>query len=333
MALSLEIFDKAGFYQEAIAATNGGAVSKTRYMRDLLPPVITRHFTRAFCLITGMKKPCVYRVGYSCETLVYEAQTIQDWLAALDPLSVTLRSNTGRFDDDGDAIFADKETMIQPKMMHDIWRSRAEFARGEGQADCVVFDPPMRTPPNHLGTRVFNLYRGAGITREDCARASLRAPGLKLWQKHLRNEFCGGDKEIYLFLTRWMASLVQFPGDRISCFPGVSGPPGSGKSLLYLIQEMVIGGAYCRSPGGAKALLDRFNAFLEGTILVYACESMFSGSSRSESAQAWKKLITDKYLDIEHKGCDKPAAVAVARTTRLQCQNKSANWQRPRAKV
>jgi energy-coupling factor transporter ATP-binding protein EcfA2 len=140
---------------------------------------------------------------------------------------------------------------------------------------------------------VYNMWRGFA-----------KKPRAVSWdhlQDFLFQIICKGDSEVYSYLVRFLADMVQNPG-RV---PGVAivlrGARGTGKSTLFEFLDALIGQHSTRIPTPGK-LAGNFNQHLRDAILV--CVDEFSGKEAKKYEGVLKSLITEPQIAIEAKGID-----------------------------
>jgi len=139
----------------------------------------------------------------------------------------------------------------------------------------------------------YNLFRGFPVRacEGNCA----------LFLRLLREGICAGNGELYKYLVRWLAHLIQKPWE----LPGVAlilrGSQGTGKGTTADVVGRLLG-PYYKEVSNMKHVTGAFNAHLENALLVQAAEAVWGGN-RSEAGPL-KALITDPNLLIERKGVD-----------------------------
>ena len=118
---------------------------------------------------------------------------------------------------------------------------------------------------------------------------------------HLNKLFpVAGDYEIVL---SYLAALVQYQGVKFQYCLAIQGCQGNGKTFLTQAMEYCIGERYSHRLRAA-GILDRFNGWLTGKILVTIDEICCSERQR-DVMDGLKELITGEKQEIERKGLDK----------------------------
>lgn len=173
----------------------------------------------------------------------------------------------------------------------DVWLESARVRRYDG----AEFLPGMATSPN-----VLNLWRGwpcLDVTDD----SSGEPPECELFLNHIRDNLCGGNIEVYLYLLGWMADALQNPHRTSRVAVVLHGPQGSGKSLFAtcFAQLFAPHSAVLARP---EQLTGQFNKHLMDKCLVFADEAFFAGN-RQQGA-ALKTLVTSETMFVEPKGVD-----------------------------
>jgi hypothetical protein len=152
------------------------------------------------------------------------------------------------------------------------------------------FDPSL--PPGRNG-KSWNTWSGFGAEP---------VPGdWSLLQKHILDNICRGDRELYEWILNWMALGVQKPGEPIGTAPILQGLPGTGKGILAHAYGRLWGRHYI-SVTHQSHVSGRFNAHLLGKRFVFIDEGTFGGNRRD--AGVIKTRITEPFFILEVKGVD-----------------------------
>lgn len=194
---------------------------------------------------------------------------------------------TMAFDDFRNAFLNQrKELGDKEKMPLAEWWLRHPQRR---QYDRVVFRPNEDEDVDNC----YNLWRGFGVEPipGDCS----------LFLDHIRNVLCGGDEACYVYVLRWMARAVQFPGEPGQVAIVLKGRMGTGKSFFARTFGRLFGRHYL-AVSDSKRLVSNFNSHLRDCVLLFADEAFYAGDKKHESIL--KALITEDVLAIEAKGKD-----------------------------
>ena len=163
------------------------------------------------------------------------------------------------------------------------WLSSAMARRYDG----LMFDPDSRNP------RFYNLWQGFAYI-PDNTRGSCR-----LYLKHIEDNICGGDHELYTWLLAWMASIVQNPGKLDGTAVVLRGEQGTGKSIACTIFGSLFG-VHFAQVSRRDDIVGRFTGSLADKVLVLAEEAFFAGDKQVEGRL--KALVTETTQTIEYKG-------------------------------
>lgn len=161
--------------------------------------------------------------------------------------------------------------------------------------DRAEFLPGMEPPPN-----VLNLWHGWPCL--DVADDSEgEPPECVLFLNHVRDNLCGGDMEVYLYLLGWMADALQNPHRTSRVAVVMHGPQGSGKSLFATCFAELFAphSAVLARP---EQLTGQFNKHLMDKCLVFADEAFFAGNR--QQAASLKTMVTSEEIFVEPKGVD-----------------------------
>ena len=155
--------------------------------------------------------------------------------------------------------------------------------------DEMVFDPRLEpdSDPN-----IYNLWRGFPYEPIEGDLSPL--------EDFLYNVLCSKSQASYDYTWRFMAHIVQYPGNRPDKGLVLQGEKGTGKSFFA---ETICGGLV----GPRHYKLERnpyrkFNADTQNTILMF-CDEYESRGTSKEDAEL-KRLITGQTRSIERKGFD-----------------------------
>jgi phage/plasmid primase-like uncharacterized protein len=136
----------------------------------------------------------------------------------------------------------------------------------------------------------YNLWRGFSVepTPGNCS----------LFWLHLFIVICQENREHYRYVRRWLAHMVQRPGE----LPGVAivirGKQGTGKGALAELVGALVSQHYLMLDS-MEQLIGRFNGHLKDLLLVYANEAVWAGNRAGEGAL--KAMVTDPLTPVEEK--------------------------------
>ena len=172
----------------------------------------------------------------------------------------------------------------------------------------IVFDPDDER------IDYYNLYSGlAVVPKKGC---------WKKLKKHILENICQGNKNIFNYVIAWMADAIQNPSKR----PGVAivlrGRQGCGKGIFVNTFGQLFGQHFIRLDDSGQ-LLGQFNFHLKDKLIIFADEAFWAGDQKSEGKI--KGLITEPTLQIEGKFKD---SFSIKNHTRLMIASNS-EWTCP----
>jgi hypothetical protein len=155
------------------------------------------------------------------------------------------------------------------------------------QYDGIVFAPNADTQDQ------YNLWRGFGLKP---------AKGdWSIFQEHLLEIICGGNRSHYEYLIGWMARAVQQPEKQGEVAVVFRGGRGTGKSVSAKYFGKLFGRHFV-TVSNTRHLTGNFNRHLHDCVLLFADEAFWAGDKQGENVL--KALITEPTLTIEPKGKD-----------------------------
>lgn len=180
--------------------------------------------------------------------------------------------------------YTDNEGNSREVPLTALWLKTKKRRQYEG----IVF-APGKCIPNY-----YNLYKGFAVE-------AVKGDWF-LFRKFMFEIIAGGSEEIFKYLLRWMARLVQDPGgDRIGVSIVMRGKMGVGKGV-FTTQFGEIFGSHFLHISNPTHLVGKFNNHFKSAILVFVDEGNWAGDKAAEGVL--KAMITEKHLMIEPKGKD-----------------------------
>lgn len=154
----------------------------------------------------------------------------------------------------------------------------------------VLFKPNQDVPEG-----CFNLWRGFSVEPRENREIVLPVLG------HIHDVICGGNRELYHYVIRWIAFCLQHPEKPIGVALVLRGNKGCGKGTLGSFVKNLFGrhGLHLTS---SRQLTGNFNGHLADVCYVFADEAFFSGDKQGESTL--KGYITENTFMVERKGVD-----------------------------
>jgi len=111
-----------------------------------------------------------------------------------------------------------------------------------------------------------------------------------LYLAHIREGICSGIPALYEFVVRWMAQLIQHPGDVPEIALVLRGLQGTGKNTFVDTFGTLLGVHYI-PVHNMNQVTGRFNGHLATALLVHCNEAIWGGAKEAEGAL--KSMITD----------------------------------------
>jgi hypothetical protein len=182
-----------------------------------------------------------------------------------------------------DSLIINKAAEGKPKPRGDWWLGHRQRRTYRG----VDFAPPPYEPDPGC----FQLWEGTYLKPK--ANTQLTRFMDFVWEI-----ICDMDTEVYDYVVKWMAHLVQKPGERAEVAIVLCGGKGTGKgtfgtTLMHLFRQ------HAMSVSSAEHFTGRFNDHLEGLVYLFVDEAFWAGDHRSEGRL--KSLITEANITYEGK--------------------------------
>lgn len=130
---------------------------------------------------------------------------------------------------------------------------------------------------------------------------SLVTPTAGNWdiiKNHLFNVICSEDAQIFGYLIKYLAHMLQHPEEKPGVMIVLLGKQGTGKGLFFQVLQRV----WSRTAllvSDVSQVVGQFNAALERHYVVIMDEALFSGDRKSQDRM--KSLITETSCHIEQK--------------------------------
>jgi hypothetical protein len=147
--------------------------------------------------------------------------------------------------------------------------------------------------PGKTSTEHYNLWRGFAVQGVE-GNCSL------FWQL-VHDAICAGSTDLYTYVRRYFAHMVQKPWERPEVALVMRGGQGVGKNTFVDGMGSLLPTHFCEV-SCVDQLTGRFNAHLRNAILIHANEATWGGN-KNESGKL-KAMITDATIPIEMKGID-----------------------------
>lgn len=169
---------------------------------------------------------------------------------------------------------------------------------GRRTYNCMRF-----SPANDLDANAYNTWKGFAIkplpSGVDAAPEAQHS--VDLFLEHLLVNICQGDPELNKWLLNFFAHLFQRPGEKPEVSLVFKGRKGTGKTIVSVILNHLIGDNSVILADKTHAL-GHFNSIMEDKLLVTLNEAFWSGDKSVEGSL--KEIITEGTRVITHKGAE-----------------------------
>jgi len=169
----------------------------------------------------------------------------------------------------------------------------------------TYFKPVLILEPLHIqrAKNCFNTFSGFNYKYDPNFKVDESQFDLIL--RHIHEVWCNDEQNLFDYVTKWMAHIIQRPYKTGVSLLVYSHEHGVGKSMLAdWFAKYVIGCANYATAGDMNDLLSRFNSNLENKVLTLIDEVGSHGSTWLDEAKL-KKLITQPEYQVELKGQEK----------------------------
>lgn len=115
---------------------------------------------------------------------------------------------------------------------------------------------------------------------------------------YLLNILCNGNDELYQYLLRYLAHMLQVPGEKPGVMLILLGGQGTGKGTFSKLLNRIWGDTF-KQVNDVSLITGEFNATLEDCYICFLDEALFVGNHRG--TEKLKSLITEPTLIINKK--------------------------------
>jgi putative DNA primase/helicase len=170
----------------------------------------------------------------------------------------------------------------EQKGLGSYWLEHPQRAEYQG----IAFSPDREEPG------FLNLWQGWGVEAKpgDCDK----------FIDFLEVAVCGGNRELYDYVLRWCAHLVQKPRELPGTALVLRGREGIGKNTFVDALGELIGLSHFVPVTSFGQIIGRFSGHLANALLVHCNESIWGGDKSAQGIL--KSFITDGTQTIEFKG-------------------------------
>ena len=124
---------------------------------------------------------------------------------------------------------------------------------------------------------------------------------IEMFNNHILNIWCKGNKELYEYIQSWFATIYQNPLGRAHTALVLKGKEGSGKNVITDTWCELLAGYANSNVSDIDSIVGKFNSSVENKKLL-VCNEMDSAEMNSTAVfNRLKKLITENSVDIQTK--------------------------------
>jgi hypothetical protein len=178
---------------------------------------------------------------------------------------------------------------VEFKSVADAWMKSPQRRTYKG----IVFNPRWVTGGVGADDSVYNLWMGF--------QATPIAGSTVLFWNHVKEVICAGDEELYSYIRKWIAHIVQKPATLPKTSLVLRGLQGTGKNSFVGPVGALVGKSFGEYTDMEK-VVGRFTGHLKNKLIIHANEATWGGDKKKEGIL--KALITDKERAVEMKGKD-----------------------------
>jgi hypothetical protein len=180
--------------------------------------------------------------------------------------------------------YEDKKGKMQNVPAFGVWMASAE----RRQYSKVVFRPDAVKNPKH-----YNTWTGWAIEPKQGEWGRIK--------RHLFEVLCDSDPDRYAYLLAWFAQMFQQPEVKPGVALVVVGKKGTGKSIVMRALRRILGD-HATTLSASGALTDKFNGYMERSLLVCGEEVIWPGNRAAIGPL--KAAITEPRVRLERKYVD-----------------------------
>lgn len=168
------------------------------------------------------------------------------------------------------------------------WKGRREYTE-------MVCDPS-----NTCSKTIFNTWMGFEQEIKDPKDFdAVEKYSVELFDNHLKENISNNDHSFYLWITGYLANIIQHPTKKYPNAAILKGEKGTGKSLLIDIMREVLGSKHVVSVSDLNSVVGDFNSVVADKLLINIDEAYWAGNKSVDAPI--KHLISTEYLTIKEK--------------------------------
>jgi len=148
----------------------------------------------------------------------------------------------------------------------------------------------------------FSLFRGYPFKR-------LKNPDISIIQKfidHMRDNICDDNKDVFEYMKKWIAFIVQNPGKKTTVAPIIIGDQGTGKGDFFSVPIATLFGKYAlKNTTKIDSITGKFNTIIENKVIGMCNEMQDESNAKFLNGDALKSIITEYPIEYESKFVNK----------------------------
>ena len=123
---------------------------------------------------------------------------------------------------------------------------------------------------------------------------------------HIREIICDNNKEVFKYLKKWIAFIVQNPGKKTTTAPIIIGEQGTGKGDFFAIPIATLFGKYAlKNTTKIDTFTGRYNTTVENIVFANCNEMQDETNAKFLNGDALKSIITEYDIEYESKFVNK----------------------------
>ena len=148
-----------------------------------------------------------------------------------------------------------------------------------------------------MNPRSFTHFRGYDLQPVKTVSLKLIAPFLD----HILDVICAGDEDLYDYINKWIASIIQIPNIKLETALVIIGTQGTGKNLFTNTLCNLIDRYAVKNISDLDHIIGTYNAVIQNKKLVVCNELESILSRKSRNMDRLKTVITEKTIRINEK--------------------------------
>ena len=145
--------------------------------------------------------------------------------------------------------------------------------------------------------RSFTTFRGYDLQLVDTVDQTIIAPFLD----HVFYVICSKNEDVYHYITRWIASIIQIPNSKLETAIVIIGAMGAGKNLFSGALCNLLARYSVDNISDLDHIIGKYNAVIDNKKLVVCNELESILRGKAKNMDKLKTLITDKTVQIHQK--------------------------------